>query len=341
MQRVTRSSAVVTMPAPPVSPSAPGFFTGGDPGAGQPATVPGYEWFNSVQEELLAVILRGGLTASNADLAQVRKSLDRLFGGGLASYSANTTLTVDDAGLVLVNASGGARTITLPAANALGGRPIQITIVKTDTSANAVTVQRAGSDTINGQTSLLLAVGDRVTLISDGVNIWFTVAGNPEVLVPVGTIIETSLASPPAGYVAASGALLSRTSFAALFNAANASGLVSEATWSANSWGRYSVGDGSTTFRVPDLRGEFRRGLDSGRGVDSSRGIGTSQAGAMESHTHGPASGATSFIGNQTGAGGTLGASQAPGLTATSTTGATGGAETRPRNIATLVCIKF
>lgn len=340
MQRVNRASAATTLPAPPAG-GAPGFFTAGNPGIGQPATVPGYEWFNGVQEELIGLIARGGITASNADLAQVRKSLDRLFGGALSSYSANTTLTVDDAGLVLVNASGGARTITLPEANALGGRPIQITIVKTDISANAVTVQRAGSDTINGQTSLLIAVGNRVTFMSDGVNTWFTVAGNPEVQVQVGTIIETSLASPPAGYVAANGALLSRISFAALFNAANASGLVSEASWSANGWGRYAVGDGSTTFRVPDLRGEFRRGLDSGRGVDPSRGIGTSQAGAIESHTHGPASGSSSFIGNQSGTGAALGTTQTPGLLSVGSTGATGGAETRPRNIATLVCIKF
>ena len=177
MQRVSRASAVASLPSPPAG-GTPGFFTGGNPGAGQPATVPGYEWFNAVQEEMLAVILRGGLTASNADLAQMRKSLDRLFGGGVASYSANTTLTVDDAGLVLVNASGGARTVTLPAANALGGRPIQIRIVKNDGSANAVTVQRTGTDTIEGATSQLLRYQwDSLTLVSDGVGAWMVSAG--------------------------------------------------------------------------------------------------------------------------------------------------------------------
>jgi hypothetical protein len=177
MQRVSRSSAVASLPSPPAG-GTPGFFTGGNPGAGQPATVPGYEWFNAVQEEMLAVILRGGLTASNADLAQMRKSLDRLFGGGVASYSANTTLTVDDAGLVLVNASGGARTVTLPAANALGGRPIQIRIVKNDGSANAVTVQRTGTDTIEGATSQLLRYQwDSLTLVSDGFGAWMVSAG--------------------------------------------------------------------------------------------------------------------------------------------------------------------
>ena len=172
MQRVKRSTAIATLPAPPAG-GTPGFFTGGNPGTGTPASVPGYEWFNGVQEELIGLILRGGLTASDADLAQVRKSLDRLFGGGLGSFSANTTLTVDDAGLVLVNASGGARTITLPAANALGGRPIRFQIEKTDSSANAVTIQRAGADTIEGGTSVVLSgQWASVTLVSDGVGSW-------------------------------------------------------------------------------------------------------------------------------------------------------------------------
>jgi hypothetical protein len=178
MQRVNRSSAVVTMPAPPAG-GTPGYFTGGNPGGGTPATTPGYEWFNGVQEELIGLILRGGITASNADLAQVRKSLDRLFGGGLGSFSANTTLSVDDAGLVLVNASGGARTITLPAANALGGRPIRYQIEKTDSTANTVTVQRAGADTIEGATSVVLSgQWASVTLVSDGVGAWVALRPN-------------------------------------------------------------------------------------------------------------------------------------------------------------------
>ena len=177
MQRVNRATAVPTMPAPPAG-GAPGYFTGGNPGLSQPASVPGYEWFNGVQEELIGMILRGGISPSDGDVAQVRKSLDRLFGGGLASFSANTTLTVDNAGLVLVNASGGARTITLPAANALGGRPIRFQIEKTDSSANTVTIQRAGADTIEGGTSVVLSgQWASVALVSDGGTAWMALTG--------------------------------------------------------------------------------------------------------------------------------------------------------------------
>ena len=177
MQRVSRSTAVPTMPAPPAG-GTPGYFTGGNPGLGQAASVPGYEWFNAVQEELIGMILRGGITPSDGDVAQVRKSLERLFGGGLASFSANTTLTVDNAGFVSVDASGGARVITLPLANALGGRPIRFQIRKNDGSANPVTVQRGGTDLIEGGTSFILSAGsDTLTLVSDGATNWSPISG--------------------------------------------------------------------------------------------------------------------------------------------------------------------
>lgn len=173
MQRVTRSTAAAALPAAPSSPGTPGYFTGGDPVAAIPATVPGYEWFNGVQEELAALILRSGLTLDASVLDQVRRSLDRLYGGAMSSLSANTTLTADSAGLVRVDASGGARTITLPAANAANGRPIALRIVKTDSSANAVTVQRAGTNTIEGATSIALTTQwSSAWLVSDGVSSW-------------------------------------------------------------------------------------------------------------------------------------------------------------------------
>ena len=43
----------------------------------------------------------------------------------------------------------------------------------------------------------------------------------------------------------------------------------------------HGAGDGSTTFNVPDLRGEFIRGIDGVRGIDSSRALGSKQKGSM------------------------------------------------------------
>jgi len=62
--------------------------------------------------------------------------------------------------------------------------------------------------------------------------------------------------------------------------------IVSDASWLAGSSGAFSTGDLSTTFRLPDARGEFIRGYDDGRGVDSGRVIGARQADSLKDHTH-------------------------------------------------------
>ena len=49
---------------------------------------------------------------------------------------------------------------------------------------------------------------------------------------------------------------------------------------------QYGAGNGSTTFGIPDLRGEFIRGVDRGRNVDTGRSIGSSQAAAFGQHNH-------------------------------------------------------
>jgi len=93
----------------------------------------------------------------------------------VTSVSANYTLTDDDF-LVLVNASGGARTVTLPTAIGIKGR-IYV-IKKTDNSANAVTVATTSSQTIDGATTYSLASQyKRVEVISDGSN-WQIINAN-------------------------------------------------------------------------------------------------------------------------------------------------------------------
>lgn len=172
MQRVRRSTAVAVQPAEPSGLGAPGFFTGGNPASGQGATVPGFEWFNMVQEELVALVLRAGLTLDPADQAQVRKAIERLAGAGVRWVSSSITLTADDAGLIFVDATTGSRTITLPAANAMGGRPLRFTFLHWSGSANTVTVQRAGTDLIDGATSVVMQFGGRQEFVSDGIAVW-------------------------------------------------------------------------------------------------------------------------------------------------------------------------
>ena len=88
----------------------------------------------------------------------------------VTTETASTTLdSTDD--VVLVDASGGAITITLPAAATDTGR--EYTIKKIDTSANAVTVDGNGSETIdNATTAVLGRPYDAIQIVSDGTEWW-------------------------------------------------------------------------------------------------------------------------------------------------------------------------
>lgn len=90
-----------------------------------------------------------------------------------------------------------------------------------------------------------------------------------------------------AGYLPLNGALVSRTTYADLWAYAQTTTPVSEAAWSGGLQGRFSVGDGVNTFRLPDLRGTHIRVLDSGRGLDAGRTWGSYQADALLTHNHG------------------------------------------------------
>lgn len=98
-------------------------------------------------------------------------------------------------------------------------------------------------------------------------------------------------------------------------------------------WG---LGDGTTTFNVPDLRGVFSRAWDDGRGIDPNRAIATLQMDAFRAHTHEQQTRTTASIGNSGVAGASNPNNQLGGATAS-----TGGTETRPMNYSMMPVIKF
>jgi microcystin-dependent protein len=107
---------------------------------------------------------------------------------------------------------------------------------------------------------------------SQWVMIASSVAAGGDVGVPAGAVSYFAGNTAPTGWLKANGALLNRTTYATLF------GFIGTT---------YGAGDGSTTFALPDLRGEFLRAWDDSRGVDASRAFGSSQAADMLAHTHG------------------------------------------------------
>ena len=135
--------------------------------------------------------------------------------------------------------------------------------------------------------------------------------------------------SAPTGYMKCNGAAVSRTTYATLFAAIGTT---------------FGVGDGSTTFNLPELRGEFLRAWDDSRGVDSGRSFGTAQADLLKKHMH-KASTVTSLGGGNIAYTPTdYGANEAnpdEGVDRYSPAGNGFGTETRPRNVALLACIKY
>ena len=87
---------------------------------------------------------------------------------------------------------------------------------------------------------------------------------------PSGEVAYFAGRNAPAGWLKANGAAVSRTAYAALFAAIGTT---------------YGPGDGSTTFNLPDLRGEFMRGWDDGRGIDLGRAFGSAQGDAIRNIT--------------------------------------------------------
>lgn len=152
----------------------------------------------------------------------------------------------------------------------------------------------------------------------------------------VGQVNFFATSSAPAGFLKCSGQAVSRTTYAKLF---------------AEIGTTYGAGDGSTTFNLPDLRGEFIRGLDDGRGVDTGRVIGSAQASDNKSHTHitdsqGAHTHTVPQIGTTTGSSNDGPRTTGSGVASTSSAGAhthtaqaSGGTESRPRNVALLTCI--
>jgi microcystin-dependent protein len=156
---------------------------------------------------------------------------------------------------------------------------------------------------------------------SDGVTSAIQTQINNIVSMPSGSIVHVAMNTAPSGYLKANGAAVSRATYSALFTAIGTT---------------FGAGDGSTTFLVPDLRGEFVRGWVDDGSVDSGRAFGSAQSDEIKAHSH------TMRTNSQSYGGGTSGQPVANSgiTTASMSTGSTGGTETRPRNIALLACIK-
>ena len=136
---------------------------------------------------------------------------------------------------------------------------------------------------------------------------------------PAGSISAFAGLTAPAGYLLCDGSQVSRATYADLY------AVVGDT---------FGAGDGTTTFNLPDLRGEFIRGFDDGRGADAGRVFGSFQADEIKSHAH------TGVAGDAGDDPARIGGGNRAVDTDTYSTNAVGGVETRPRNVALNYIIK-
>mgnify|MGYP003114686931 CR=1 FL=1 len=151
------------------------------------------------------------------------------------------------------------------------------------------------------------------------------------IFTPVGTVITYAGSTAPTGYLKANGDTIP-----------DGSGTVQGVT--ADFSALYAIVGGT----LPDLRGEFIRGVDDSRGIDSGRQIRSTQSDNFKNHQH--EFGADDQVRTQ-GSYTSLGTFNYDATSNVNGGGQrlktkndntnSGGTETRPRNVALLMCIKY
>lgn len=248
-----------------------------------------------------------------------------------ASASGNVTLdhTYQDK-LLTVSASGANRTVTLPSTLPAG---FKCKVKKTDATANTVTLDASSGGSINGANTVVLRFQyEEVEIIFDGTT-WHAPVYDP---FPPGSTMLWWTDTAPTGWVFLEGQAISRTTYPRLF-----------ALFSTT----FGVGDGSTTFNLPDVRGRFPRFWDHGKGLDPDAATRTAPAGSsvtagdhvatlqddqFEAHTHSYDRSAPNAINAGQGSG-----FAGNGAASTASGSAGSGTETRPTNMNVGVIIKL
>jgi phage-related tail fiber protein len=274
-----------------------------------------------------------------ADGTNIVEQLNHVVGafsvGGALAVTGNATVT----GNLTVSGNIPSPTLTgtpvAPTATA-GTNTTQVATTAFVTSATSTLAPLASPALTGVPTAPTAANGTNTTQIATTA---FALANG----VPAGTVINVAMNTAPTGYLKANGTAVSRTTYATLFAAIGTT---------------FGIGDGSTTFNLPDLRGQFARGWVDDGSVDSGRVFGSTQLDAFQNFT-GDASFTTGASGSPliAGTSGAITTSGGVGFTATGSAGFSGArtltvnpsiqagvrtsTETRPTNIALLACIKF
>ena len=247
--------------------------------------------------------------------------------GTIVNADINASAAIADTKLDTISTAGKVSNSATTATNANTASAIVARDASGNFSAGTITAALSGNVTGN-VTGTASAIADGTVstakIVDGNVTTAKLATVTQQSLLPAGAVMPFAMNSAPAGWLAANGAAVSRSTYAALFAAISTT---------------HGVGDGSTTFNLPDLRGIFVRGSGEQTisGTTYNKAFALKEADELKSHNHTVADVNTASNGNF-GAGGLA---AYPAGTLNRTTSSTGGAETRPANIALLYCIKF
>lgn len=319
-------------------------FRDGNKALGIAATVVNAEFMNGVQEEIINVIEEAGLTPDAEDNTQLLQAITNLVKGPadkIVRVASTAAINLAAPGASIDGVAMVAGDTFLEKNHAtLASRGIYVwngaaVPATRDPSADAGDelfggmIIRVKEGAANADTNWQVTNDGAVTIGTTGLT--FQQIGAPVASVMPGAIAHYAMSTAPTGWLKANGAAVSRTTYAALYTAIGTT---------------FGVGDGSTTFNLPDLRGEFIRGWDDARGIDSGRVFGSAQGDAIRNIT------GTFIASDDNGSTGVFTTGSGPGVEAFGTvasktitfnasTVVPTAAENRPRNIALLACIKY
>lgn len=340
-----------------------GEWRSGNPASGQQATPMLAAYFNMVQRELVSVVESAGVELDKDDDSQLLQAIRRLRGGAATNFGqwlwSGSTAGNPGAGCIALNNAtpGSATTLFITEASTEGVDFTQslgllragdtITIQERDTAELSHRLRVTGPATDQGSYRTI-----PVEYVSGAgglpepeavVSVLLTQAGASDASIPLFMPQWwPNRASIPAGYAPADGQLLSRATFPDAWAGIQAGNVptVADGTWLSTpiQRGKYTAGDGATSFRLPDYNGKSAGALGAvfmrGDGALSAGAAGSIQLDELKSHTHSTvwanvnissAAGSNGFYAYPTGG----------------TTGATGGSETRPLNVTGCWIIKI
>lgn len=270
-------SGAVDSPPDTSTLTSKGYPTSGDPKTGTPATKPGAAWYY-LQDQMRNTVIE----AAGQTLAEPPSATQFLEALRSMAWLADNTIP----GGKIANASiTGAK---LAAKTVAGGNLADLSVSAAKLAADSVTRDKIAQRAVDGArlatqsvtfSHLLPALIATEAQVTEGTakDVLMTpfltrlmVGAFSSSAVPPGTIIHYAGRTVPSGWLICNGANVSRTDYAALFAAIGTT---------------YGSGNGSTTFRLPDLNNRFLEGTTSTYSVGNYRSAGLPNiTGSFTSH---------------------------------------------------------